>query len=242
MERDDLTFACIPDVHGRRSRLRSVLEFVVEREPDAILAPGDFAPGPGSPSDAEPVPPLLEETALPVFSVPGNHDPPDAVPGRNLDRRLVEFRGVRLYGVGGAGPELLGFPYEWTDEELARREFPEWDLMLSHAPPRDCRLDRTASGRHVGSAVLRRQVESRAGFFVCGHIHEAVGAQVVGGCLCYNAGSLGRPHAAVQAGRIGLRRDDEGWRWRVEHHVRRSGRWVEAFSARIRLPPADRSA
>jgi predicted phosphodiesterase len=35
---------------------------------------------------------------------------------------------------------------------------------------------------------------------VCGHIHEAVGAQTLRRCLCYNTGSLGEPYGKLQVG------------------------------------------
>ena len=67
------------------------------------------------------------------------------------------------------------------------------------------------------ASVDRRVAEARPeGALVCGHIHEAAGAEVVDGCLCYNAGSLGAFAGRVQAGL--LRREAAGGRWRVVHH------------------------
>ncbi len=142
----------------------------------------------------------------PVLFVPGNHDlpdPPIALDRCNADRRSKTIEGIEIVGFGGAGPTRFGFPYEWTESQaeaalaalLADRESgPE--ILLSHSPPLGTGLDRTRRGQQVGSGAVKRWIgRARPGLFVCGHIHEAWGVEMVEGVPCLNAGALGEPYA-----------------------------------------------
>lgn len=229
-----VTFGCVGDVHGAVGRLEQALEWLESRRPDALLLVGDFTrgvpPAPwrnGAVAEAlEPVRRCLErarEAGPPVLFVPGNHDVPDVPLEGNADRRLARVAGVRIYGIGGAGPARMGFPYEWTDRELAELQVPPRDLLLTHAPPVDTTLDRTVSGEHVGSRVIRTLAEDTRGALVCGHIHESPGVELLGACLCYNAGALGGVHGRLQAGTLEL--DPATGGARARHYVEDGGRW-----------------
>jgi Icc-related predicted phosphoesterase len=148
-----------------------------------------------------------------VVFVPGNHDlpdPPRDVAGLNADGTIVEVAGLRIAGLGGAGPAHHGFPYEWREAEadhilgrLLPGASPGPDVFLSHAPPLESTLDVTHRGAHVGSETVRRAIErSRPALFVCGHIHEATGVEPLHGVPCLNAGALGEPYGAVMAWRV----------------------------------------
>lgn len=230
----EVTFGCVGDVHGAYDRLREALGWLTGRDPDAILLVGDFTRGmppgrAGADEAADPLGPLrrgvglARETGLPVAFVPGNHDPPEAPLEENVDRSPTTIAGVRIYGIGGAGPARMGFPYEWGEETLARLSVPARDLLLTHAPPAETSLDRTASGRHVGSRVLRRLAAGTRGALVCGHIHESVGLERLGDCLCYNVGAVGGVFRRVQAGL--LRLDLSDGRVAVAHWVREDRGW-----------------
>ena len=47
-----------------------------------------------------------------VVYVPGNHDHPDLSFSGNIDGRTAELGGLRVGGIGGAGPDRMGFCYE----------------------------------------------------------------------------------------------------------------------------------
>ncbi|HKQ62890.1 MAG TPA: metallophosphoesterase [Candidatus Polarisedimenticolaceae bacterium] len=150
---------------------------------------------------------VLERVAArlgcPVVFVPGNHDlpdPPAVEAAINADRRIVEAAQLRIAGFGGAGPDRFGFPYEWSEDEaeLALEELfraaPRLDVLLCHTPPMGTTLDPTYLGKHVGSRAVSRWIPRvRPRLFVCGHIHEAAGVELIEGIPCVNAGSLGPP-------------------------------------------------
>jgi Icc-related predicted phosphoesterase len=140
----------------------------------------------------------------PVVFVPGNHDlhdPPEDVDGLNADRRIVEAAGLRIAGFGGAGSTPLGFPYEWSEQEAqtalesAFDDAGTLDVFLSHSPPFETSLDRTARGAPVGSPAVKQLISRmRPKLFVCGHVHEAWGVEWLDGVPCVNAGALGEPY------------------------------------------------
>lgn len=211
VDRDILRIGAVGDLHGAHAALARVLKHAKERNIDAILLTGDFAPyRPGIADDATASRSHRKKAQLatsalgvPAFWVPGNHDPKELAKGGNLDRYRIEFRGFSFYGLGGAGPHPFGFLYEWTDEEIDALSAPKVDLLLSHTPPLRTTLDLSRSGGHVGSAAIGK-LASRGGVTVCGHIHEAPGIARVGRGCALNVGSLGPPFARMLYGEIDL--------------------------------------
>ncbi len=201
-------FACIGDVHGHLDRLERVVEWLVHKPVTAVLMVGDFTHGPFNLPRQElassPVRSALDvvgSLGVPVLFVPGNHDAPDQPLPGNIDGRTESIAGLRISGIGGSGPARFGFPYEWSEDDVRRRNTPPGDLLLSHTPPARTALDVVAgTGDHVGSEAIRELAERMSGVLVCGHIHEAVGVEQVDQCLCYNTGSLGEPYGTVQVG------------------------------------------
>lgn len=228
-----VTFGCVGDVHGRHDRVERVGRWLEGRGLDAVLVTGDFAPGgPETAAGAlEATLDRLGRAAPVVLFVPGNHDPPDLEHPANVDGTERTVAGVRVHGIGGSPPTPARLPYEWPEEEMRDLEVPDCDVLLCHAPPAGTRLDVMVGGRHIGSRTVRRLAEGHAGALVCGHVHESAAAEVVGTCLCYNAGSLGPPEGAPQAGVLTL--ESARGAWTVEHHRLDGG---PAWSADLVLP------
>lgn len=212
------TVVLIGDVHDEIERLARTLALVGDRRVDLALLVGDIGEDPPwhralrrtrraehDESIRRVIAHVRAACECPVVFVPGNHDlddPPEDADGVNADRRIVEVGGLRIAGFGGAGPTPFGFPYEWSEaeaEEALERLLGDagaFDIFLSHSPPSDTRLDRTARGAFVGSAAVKRWIlRARPKLFVCGHIHEAWGAEWLDGVPCVNAGALGPPYA-----------------------------------------------
>jgi Icc-related predicted phosphoesterase len=138
---------------------------------------------------------------VPYAWVPGNHDTRDVPGEHNADGRVLDVAGLRVHGIGGAGPDRFGFAYEWDEDEIRARDEPACDVLLVHCPPRDTPLDVVArGGAHVGSEAIRERARRHCGVLVCGHIHEAPSATRLGECLCLNVGGLGQPYGRAQVG------------------------------------------
>ena len=80
---------------------------------------------------------LSEVAALgrPWAWVPGNHDLSDNDLPNNADGRVLEVAGLRVGGIGGAGPARFGFAYEWSEDDVRARSHLDCDVLLVHTPP-----------------------------------------------------------------------------------------------------------
>lgn len=217
----DVTLAVIGDIHASWRRLERVLERVAARGVDGVLLVGDLGEPTPRWNDRDDflrrdrylesvaqILDLVEALGRPFAWVPGNHDLPE-VPGRGkCDGRVVDVAGLRVLGIGGAGPARFGFPYEWDEDEIRARPSPDCDVILSHCPPARTALDLVPTSReNVGSEAVRERAERHDGVLVCGHIHESPSGVQLGRCLCLNVGGLGEPWGKAQVGFVTWRAD-----------------------------------
>jgi uncharacterized protein len=208
-------------VHGRHEAVCAAVSGLGEL--DALIVGGDITTG-GTPDEAERAVESWRSLAARLLALAGNMDSPE------IDRRLAELevaldgRGVVLddvgvFGVSAAPVSPLSTPYELDDDELERRIVRghaavagcRLTVFCPHAPPIDTACDRLASGRHVGSTVIRAFVErEQPNLVLCGHIHEARGLDTVGASRIVNPGPVRSGHYAVIEidGDIAVRLDD----------------------------------
>jgi Icc-related predicted phosphoesterase len=198
---------CITDLHSERAALERILK--VEGAVDVILLGGDITNF-GTPAEAEDFVRRLRRTGAEVLAVAGNCDS-EAIDKRlaelgvSLFRRGVVRQGVGFYGVS-AMPPWRGTMYELSEDEIgaalaagrAQLQDPRLEVVVSHSPPRDTRLDRTTRGEHVGSSAVRQLIETaQPALVVCGHIHESPGSERIGQTTVVNCGPAFRGHYAV---------------------------------------------
>ena len=176
---------------------------------DILLLGGDITDF-GTPNVAEKLVRCAQQQCSSVFAVSGNCD------SKAIDDRLIEL-GVSLYGRGvvyqdvgffgvSAMPPWMGNMYELTEAEIAtalrtghgQLTTRGQDVLLSHTPPRDTRLDETRAGHHVGSVSVREFIKRASpALVVCGHIHESRGIDSLGATTIVNCGPGYRGHYAV---------------------------------------------
>jgi hypothetical protein len=204
----------ITDLHGSRRALGRILD--AAGGVDVVLLGGDISNF-GSPDDVEALLHQARSTGAEVLAVAGNCDSA-AIDGRlaelraSLHGRGVVLGGVGLHGLSGM-PPWLPTMYQFTERELA--EFlaaghraigdARPHVVLSHPPPRNEALDRTASGANVGSTALRAFVdEHQPTLVVCGHIHEGRGVETLGRTKVVNCGlAAAGQYALVELAEIG---------------------------------------
>ncbi len=176
---------------------------LVERssEADAVIAAGDFASvheGLGETIDA------LRPITVPTVLVPGNNETEDALraacdswaAATVLHGQGTEIDGTQFFGLGAGIPVT---PWDWSfdlDEEQAAERLascPEDAVLVVHSPPKG-HCDTSSSGDHLGSEAILEAIEAkRPSLAVCGHIHEAWGAEEeVGSTKVINLGPSGR--------------------------------------------------
>src|SRR5687768_14579885 len=131
-DRSSVHLAVIGDVHAHMRYLERVLERIAGESVDGILLVGDIGAGgrrlrvlghadTAYLTSVEQVFAAVGRLALPVLWVPGNHDLPDLPGEGNIDDSSGQIAGLRIAGVGGAGPDRFGFAYEWSEQEIRAR-------------------------------------------------------------------------------------------------------------------------
>lgn len=189
-----LTFS---DIHGDLA----ALERLMEQEADHYIAAGDLTSwGRGLEGCGE----ILARRAGRVWVLPGNHESEAQIAEFCRRYGLKEFHGRsfqedgwRVAGLGYSNPTPFHTPGEYSEEELAQRlhPFAELDplILICHAPPLNTPLDEIRQGAHAGSRAVREFIDRRQpAWFVCGHIHEAEGAEAaLGQTRAVNAGRRG---------------------------------------------------
>ena len=202
-----MRIVCLTDLHGDVKSLDRILSHAGAA--DVVLLGGDITNF-GTPNIAEDLVRQAMQYGSQVLAIAGNCD------SAEIDERLADL-GVSLFGRGvmvqGAGfygvsamPPWTGTMYELSEHEIAasldagRRQLdqPQWENVLSHAPPRGTLLDRTRRGAHVGSVAVRQFIERvQPALLWCGHIHEARGIDRLGATTMVNGGAARDGYYAV---------------------------------------------
>jgi uncharacterized protein len=176
---------------------------LVERssEADVVIAAGDFA---SVHKGLEETIDALRPISAPTVLVPGNNETEDALraacegwdAATVLHGQGAEIDGTQFFGLGAGIPIT---PWDWSfdlDEDQAAERLaacPEGAVLVVHSPPRG-HCDTSSSGDHLGSEAILEAIEAkRPPLAVCGHIHEAWGAEdEVGETRVINLGPSGR--------------------------------------------------
>lgn len=176
----------------------------------AIVVCGDITHF-GSVKDAEDVLSPLIASGIPTLYVLGNCDPPELVETQIagaifLHGACVSQTGVTFLGLGGAPASPFHTLFELSESEIMRIlkgavgqcSRNKWFVVVSHATPRDTRVDSTFSGIHAGSTSLRRFIEeNRPNAVFGGHIHEARAIDYIGETVIVNPGPARHGNCAV---------------------------------------------
>jgi Icc-related predicted phosphoesterase len=176
---------------------------LVERssEAEVVIAAGDFA---SVHEGLEETIDTLKPISVPTIVVPGNNETEDALRAACegwegatvLHGQGTEIDGTQFYGLGAGVPIT---PWDWSfdldDEQAAERlaGCPEGAVLVVHSPPKG-HCDTSSAGDHLGSRAILEAIEAkRPPLAVCGHIHEAWGAEdEIGPTKIINLGPSGR--------------------------------------------------
>ena len=196
-----MRFLVISDIHGRDRVIDWANRIAKDLRTDGIIVLGDITRF-GPPEWAGH---FLESMVVPVFAIPGNCDPLSVIEviekkAISLHKKRVRIGEHTFVGMGGSNPTLFSTPYELTEEEIERslRPLMERDVVLvTHTPPLGLN-DMAFSGRHGGSAAIRKLVnEFHPKAVLSGHIHEAPGIMNERGTLFLNPGAAKDARAAI---------------------------------------------
>jgi uncharacterized protein len=194
-----MTLLCLSDIHGEAAGLSEILEN--SSGIDAIVVAGDITHL-GGYAEAGAVLAPLQASGIRILAVAGNMDRAGVrqllgEKGIDLHGQGIVVGGIGFLGLGGGTPSPFGTPWELSDEEasgflatgLAAIADAPYKVLVSHAPPRDTKIDRSFAGQHFGSGAVRDFILSAGvGLCISGHIHESPGEDRLGGCQCVNLG------------------------------------------------------
>ena len=185
------------DIHRDAAALSRLMDI----EADLYVAAGDlctFAKG------LDALAPILARRAGKMWVLPGNHEHASQVDEfcqrygfQTLHRKSLLVGGVHLAGLGHSNPTPFHTPGEDPEETIAANLDAFAALkplaLICHCPPLDTPLDEVAPGRHFGSRAVREFIDQQQpAWFICGHIHEAAGRDVMMGATHgVNAGKQG---------------------------------------------------
>ena len=207
-----MKFLVISDMHGAAGRLDELAPEL--KAADAVLFAGDFAEF-DHPETGEPALKKLCDAHDTIFSVIGNCDEPAFL--SDIEEKDISVQGALLYHDGlafagcGGGTRFNGSTPNERDEaemmeDLSIAESLDGSkdsgcaetagmcdslIVIAHNPPKDTGCDQVAPGVHVGSAMLRKFIESKQPLAVItGHIHEGVAVDHIGATTVINPGPL----------------------------------------------------
>ena len=187
-----MKIAVVADMHGDFVALSAVMDAVKNKNPDLIICPGDITDMFNIPKEfsqmdiANIVVHKLLIAGKMLFCLPGNHDPYEIIDvfsefNANLHCEVREACGIQFIGWGGAETPFNTL-FEPSEEELAeslarlRKTAGRQFILVTHAPPKNTKIDMVADGSHVGSAALRKFIEKEQPVLaISAHIHESQG-------------------------------------------------------------------
>ncbi len=198
----------LADIHGDFETLKKIVDDTKHEGIDLVICPGDFTDIFATPKEfdqidmAELIIQKILSLKIPVFCVPGNHDPYEIIEvfnefGTNLHNKKTVFKGMPFIGFGGAATPF-NTKFEPSDEEIKESLEknssglkPGKFILVVHNPPKNTKLDLTASGQHVGSEAVRNFIiEKKPVLSLSAHIHESRGEDKLGSSILFYPGAV----------------------------------------------------
>ncbi len=192
-----MQIAAITDLHGRT--ITDVKRIEKLQQSDLLIIIGDITHF-GDRKAAEKVLDVLQTINKSIIAVHGNCDY-DSVnyllttTGISVHNEMKTINDINIYGIGGCTRSPFNTPQEYTENEITdflknfKTSNDHWNILVSHSPPYNTKVDRTFMGLHVGSKAVRKFIEIRKPDLVlCGHIHEARGVDTVNDTIVINPG------------------------------------------------------
>ena len=198
----DLKLLVLSDIHGDSSTIIRIKEEVLHESITALIVCGDITHF-GSLVETTRIIDRLINLGVPVFFVPGNCDPKElsTIPiisgAVNLHRKYREIEGIGLLGIGGSPIGPFHTPFEMSEKEMRSileeitkgSTIKKGFILITHAPPKNTKVDLVKLGIHTGSQAIRDFIErEKPALVLCGHIHEARGTDTIGNTLIVNPG------------------------------------------------------
>ncbi len=169
------------DVHCDQAACEALV--LAAADADLVIGAGDFAQRREGLAETMAI---LEPIAARAIYVAGNNETPEelraATSATVLHGQMTTRQGLRIYGLGGAIPELNITAFESFDIPEAEAApllgaADGADIVICHSPPKGV-ADVMASRGSMGSvAILETIRRVRPKLMLCGHVHDCWGAR-----------------------------------------------------------------
>ncbi len=187
-----MKFLVFTDLHQKMSVVPKINEMINRYGAEFTVCLGDVTDM-GTVEDAKGI---LSQIKGDVYAIPGNCDPidfPEGISDVAIDMhgRMTEIDGLRFVGLGGSNITIFGTPFELEEEDITdflEGNCDEGMVLMTHAPSYGI-LDQIPSGLSVGSPAIKDIVDRFHPILaMSGHIHEAIGVEVINGTTFVNPG------------------------------------------------------
>lgn len=203
-----MVIVSITDLHGRDGTGHDCLKLAAQA--DLVVVTGDITSFRGADAARAVLKPVFEANQN-VLAVAGNCDRTDVnyyldTLGIDLNGACRRIGNVAFYGLAGSPTTPFGTPQEYLDDTLAqildrmdRDPSAEYHVLVSHSPPSGTAVDQVGLGNHAGSRAVRSFIERfKPDLCLCGHIHEAIGADRIGQTIVINPGPYPKHCARIE--------------------------------------------
>ena len=189
----------LSDIHSRKENLKRLLENTENKEIELILIAGDLTNF-GGKTEAKEVLDIVKKMNKKILAIPGNLDSKEVIlfledEKISLHGKKEKFGEFVFVGLGGA-TNCIGetvFTEEQIYEKLKEliKGEKEKVFLLTHAPPKNSYLDKSFSGKAIGSDSIRQIIEEFSPKInVSGHCHEGIGKETINRTFCVNSGAV----------------------------------------------------
>ncbi|MFH1562379.1 MAG: metallophosphoesterase [Nitrospirota bacterium] len=197
----------LADIHSERKVLPK-LQRILKEEWDWVLIAGDLT----NSGDVAFIEDLLEIIPTNTLAIHGNMDTVAVIKlledkGISIHNKRKEIggstsrSGYNVVGIGGSNVTPFHTPTEYPEDKiesgLDRLQIDSQTILLTHAPPFNCGLDKVGGGISAGSQAIRKIIDIKQPCLnICGHIHEQEGKAMLGKTLVVKLAPAMRGRAA----------------------------------------------
>ena len=124
----------------------------------------------------------LNKLKKPIFLVHGNHEDLESIKKLRLDnikivhKTIVKYKDYNITGYGNLGFSERSIDVENFIDRIKSKLKNKKVIFISHAPPKNTKLDLLPWSGHVGCISFRKAINIlNPEIYICGHLHENFG-------------------------------------------------------------------
>lgn len=189
------------DIHGDTRAAQKLADKAEKEKVDLVILSGDLTMAEMSTTNI--VGPFIKKHKK-VILIPGNHETiatadflAEVYGATNLHGYSIEYKGIGLFGAGGANIGLFQIPEEDIFKLLKKGHDKIKDLsktiMVTHITPSGSKMEKFSNIVPSSPAVKKAIDRFKPDILICSHVHEAEGLEeTIGKTKVINVGKKGK--------------------------------------------------